>query len=124
MNTFIQDVVTQAVRNQKWYQKNANTIVAGLVLLSAILSFVLTLGLDLPPQVAAGIPVVATFIGTIVTKLTKNGVQPSTAKKLEATPTAAVDNPLAAGRSILEAELARVRGQFEDAIDYVGKHRA
>lgn len=84
MNPFIQEIVAEAVRRQPWYQKNANTIVAGLVALSAVLSFVATLGLDLPPIVAAGIPAVVTVIGTVVTKLTRNGVQPSTAVKLEA----------------------------------------
>ena len=84
MNPFIQEVVAEAVRRQPWYQRNANTIVAGLVALSAVLSFVATLGLDLPAVVAPGIPAAVTIIGTVVTKLTRNGVQPSTAAKLDA----------------------------------------
>lgn len=84
MNPFLQEVVAEAVRRQPWYAKNANTIVAGLVALSAILTFVATLGLDLPAVVAAGIPAAVTLIGTVVTKLTRNGVQMSTLPKLEA----------------------------------------
>lgn len=84
MNPFLQEVVAEAVRRQPWYQRNANTIVAGLVALSAILSFIATLGLHLPAAVAAGIPAAVTLIGTLVTKLTRNGVQMSTLAKLEA----------------------------------------
>lgn len=106
MNPFLQEVVAQAIKNQRWYQRNANTIVAGLVALSAVLSFVATLGLDLPPIVAAGIPAAVTLIGTVVTKLTRNGVQMSTLRKLEA----------AAPR-----DLPVYDGPTSDA--YVGKHR-
>lgn len=112
MNPFLQEVVAEAVRRQPWYQKNANTIVAGLVALSAVLSFVATLGLDLPPIVAAGIPAAVTLIGTLVTKLTRNGVQMSTLGKLESTAASRSDQ----GRSLIEAEIDRVSG-------YVGKHR-
>lgn len=117
MNPFIQDLVAEAVRRQPWYQKNANTIVAGLVMLSAVLSFIATLGMDLPPMVAGGIPVVVTALGTIVTKLTRNGVQPSMVPKLAATETARKPAP---GATLLAAEIARVR----ESLDYVGQHRA
>lgn len=83
MNPLLPGIVAEAVRRQPWYKRNANTIVAGLVALSAILSFVATLGLDLPATVAAAIPVAVTAIGTLVTKLTRNGVQPSTLRKLQ-----------------------------------------
>lgn len=82
MNNVIAEVVADALRKQKWYQKNANTIVAGITLLISALSFLVSLGLGLPPLVAAGIPVVVQALGTVATKLTKNGIQPSTAAKL------------------------------------------
>lgn len=84
MNLVIAEVVADALRKQKWYQKNANTIVAGITLLISALSFVVSLGFGLSPLVAAGIPVVVQTLGTIATKLTKNGIQPSTAGKLAA----------------------------------------
>lgn len=115
MNPFIQDVIAEAVTRQSWYQKNANTIVAGLVMLSAVLSFVLTLGLDLPAMVAAGIPAAVTVIGAIVTKLTRNGVQTSMVDKLAATSTARATLPT---WSTFDAEVNRISGQFG-----LGKHR-
>ena len=114
MNPFIHDVVAEAIRQQSWYQRNANTIVAGLVALASILSFVATLELGLPPAVAAGIPVVVTAIGTLVTKLTRNGVQPSTAVKLEVTPTARASMPTEPESPVVAAERDRTR---------VGRHR-
>lgn len=82
MNMVIAEVVANALREQKWYQKNANTIVAGITLLVSALSFLVSLELGLPTLVAAGIPVVIQALGTLATKLTKNGLQPSTAGKL------------------------------------------
>lgn len=116
MNPFIQDVVAEAIRQQRWYQRNANTIVAGLVALVSVLSFVATLELNLPPAVAAGIPVAATAIGTLATKLTKNSVQMSTAPKLEQTPTAraSLPAPVVPESLVVAAERART---------YVGEHR-
>lgn len=108
MNQFIVNAVLNAVAKQKWYQKNANTIVAGLVMLSAILSFVATLGLDLPAWAAAAIPVAVTSLGTVATKLTKNGVQQSMIPKLDEPPAGILDT--------LEAERARM---FQTD----GKHR-
>lgn len=114
MNPFIQDVVAEAIRRQSWFQKNANTIVAGMVALVSVLSFVATLELDLPPMVAAGIPVVVTAIGTLITKLTRNGVQMSTAGLLEQTATAQATLPEPAVSPVVAAEQARTR---------VGRHR-
>ena len=114
MNPFIHDVVAEAIRQQKWYQRNANTIVAGLVAVASILSFVATLELGLPSTVAAGIPVAVTAIGTLATKLTRNGVQPSTADKLEATPTARATMPAEPESPVVAAERDRTR---------VGRHR-
>lgn len=116
MNTFVEDMVAEAIRRQPWYQKNANTIVAGLTALSAILSFVATAGFGLPPLVAAGIPVAVNTIGVVATKLMPNGVQYSTAKKLSATQAASAPAVAAAGMSVIAAEIERVRG-------YVGQHR-
>lgn len=82
MNMLITEVVADALRKQKWYQKNANTIVAGITLLISALSFLVSLELGLPALVAAGIPVAVQALGTIATKLTRNGIQPSTAGKL------------------------------------------
>lgn len=114
MNTFIETVVIEAIRQQTWYQRNANTIVAGLVALVSILSFVATLELDLPAAVAAGIPVAVTAIGTMVTKLTRNGVQASTAGKLEQTPTARATLPAPPESPVVAAERDRTR---------IGRHR-
>lgn len=114
MNPFIQEVVAEAIRRQSWFQKNANTIVAALVMVVSVLSFVATLELDLPPMVAAGIPVVVTAIGTLITKLTRNGVQASTAWRLEQTPTAQATLPAPAVSPIIAAEQARTR---------IGRHR-
>ena len=108
MNQFIETAVLNAISKQKWYQKNANTIVAGLVLLSAILSFVATLGLDLPAWAAAAIPVAITFLGTVTTKLTKNGVQKSLIPKLDEPPAGILDT--------IEAERQRM-------FQTVGRHR-
>lgn len=82
MNYVIAEAVADALRKQKWYQKYANTIVAGITLLISILSFVVSLELGFSPLVAAGIPVVVQALGTLATKLTRNGIQPSTAGKL------------------------------------------
>ena len=106
MNPFLQEIVVSAVKNQTWYQRNANTIVAGLVALASILSFVATLELNLPAVVAAAIPAAVTLIGTLVTKLTRNGVQMSTLAKLEA---------------VAPRELPVYDGPTSDG--YVGKHR-
>ena len=116
MNPFIQEVVAEAIRQQTWYQRNANTIVAGLVMLSSVLSFVATLEPDLPATAAAGIPVAVTAIGTLITKLTRNGVQPSTAGKLEVTPTAwaTMPAPVVAESPVVAAERDRTR---------IGRHR-
>lgn len=114
MNPFLQEVVAEAVRRQPWYQRNANTIVAGLVALSAVLSFIATLGLDLPAGVAAAIPATITVLGTVVTKLTRNGVQMSTATKLASTPTARASMPVE-GLPVYDGPTSH---------GYVGKHRA
>lgn len=117
MNTFIQDVVAEAVRKQSFFQKNANTIVAGIGALAAILSFLVTLPLGLPEQVHAAIPALVSVLTAFAIKLTPNGVQPRTADKLEAT-IAAQHPPISgAGMSVIAAEIERVRG-------YVGRHRA
>ena len=115
MNPFIQEVVAEAIRQQTWYQRNANTIVAALVALSSILSLVATLELNLSAAVAASIPVTVTAIGTLVTKLTRNGIQPSTAVKLEQTPTARATLPAPPAPAVVAAELARTR---------IGRHRS
>lgn len=112
MNPFIHNIVAEAVRDQPWYKRNANTIVAGLTLLGAVLSFIVSLGLDLPTMVASALPVAVTAIGTLVTKLTRNGVQPSTEGALSGTPTARGTLP---GSPVVAAEKART---------YVGAHRA
>lgn len=109
MNALIEGAVLDAVSRQKWYQRNANTIVSGLVALAAVLSFVATLGLDLPPVVAAAIPAAAAAIGTLATKLTKNGVQKSMIPKLDTAPA----NSLS---SVLQAEANRM---FQST----GRHR-
>lgn len=105
MNDVIYEVVAETVRRQPWYQKNANTIVAGLGALVSILSFLVTLSLGLPEVVVAGIGALISILTTLGIKLTRNGVQPGMAAKL-----ALADDP------ILEAERERS--------GYIGRHRA
>lgn len=83
MNTLLQEVVAEAVRRQPWYQKNANTIVAGIGALASVLAFVLTLSLGLPDAAVAGIGAAIPLLTTFAVKLTRNGVQASTLGKLE-----------------------------------------
>lgn len=138
MNPFIQSVVAEAIRDQPWFKKNANTIVAGITALAAVLSFVATLGLDLPSWAAASIPVITGALGTLATKLTPNGVQPSTAKKLEDTPLAKSTLPVDAFvdevrriapapgdvQAAISAEVQRWQSQAQNVMDdYTGRHR-
>lgn len=116
MNPFIQDVVAEAIRKQSFFQKNANTIVAGIGALAAILAFVVTLPLGLPEVVHASVPAVVSVLTAFAIKLTPNGVQPSTATKLEATTASAKPALAGPGMSVIAAEIERVRG-------YVGQHR-
>lgn len=105
MNETIHEIVAEAVRRQPWYQKNANTIVAALGALAAILSFVLTLSLGLPENVIAAVGAAIPVLTALAVKLTRNGVQASTADKL-----------LALGANpVLDAERERS--------GYVGVHR-
>lgn len=125
MNTFIQNMVVEAVKNQPWYQRNANTIVAGIGFFAALLTFVATLPLNLPDQVHAALPVVVAFLTAVAIKFTPNGVQLRTADKLERTETAHKPIVQGVGTSILAAELDRVRGHVAEVVDeYTGQHRA
>lgn len=145
MNAFIEDVVAEAIRKQTFFQKNANTIVAGIGALVAVLSFVATLPLELPDVAKAAIPVVVSVLTTFAIKLTPNGVQPTTAQKLERTVAATrppVLDPavlvaeadrareaarvgLAQQAPAIAAELERIRGDVAGAVDsFTGQHRA
>ena len=114
MNPFLQEVVAEAVRRQPWYQRNANTIVAGIGALASVLSFVLTLSLGLPESVVAGIGAAIPVLTAFAVKLTRNGVQMSTATKLEATPSA---------RALVPDEGLPVYDGPTSTPEYVGKHR-
>lgn len=116
MNVFIQDVVAEAIQKQSFFQKNANTIVAGIGALAAILAFVVTLPFELPEVVHASVPAVVSVLTAFAIKLTPNGVQPSMAPKLEATVAATRPALTGPGMSVIAAEIERVRG-------YVGQHR-
>lgn len=100
MNDQIYDVVALAVQRQSWYQKNANTIVAALGALAMILSFVLTLSLDLPGIVVAGIGATVSVLTTLRIKLTPNGFQENMAERLKPDPAflAELERTSSAGR--------------------------
>lgn len=106
MNDVIYDAIAEVVKQQPWYKKNANTIVAGIGALAAILSFVLTLSLGLPEQAVAAIGGGISVLTTLAVKFTKNGYQPSMADKLA----------VAASDPIVAAE--------RDRSGPVGRHRA
>ena len=114
MNPFLQEVVAEAVRRQPWYQRNANTIVAGIGAVASVLSFVLTLSLGLPETVVAGIGAAIPVLTAFAVKLTRNGVQMSTAAKLESTPLA---------RASMPDDGLPVYDGPTSAPAYVGKHR-
>jgi len=118
VNPFIQDVVAEAISRQSFFQKNANTIVSGLSALAAVLTFLVSIQIGLPPLVTAGIVAAIPVINTLVKKLATKGFQPSMVAKLSETD--AAPRPVNQGASLMAAEIARVRGQLED---YVGKHR-
>lgn len=114
MNPFLQEVVAEAVRRQPWYARNANTIVAGLGAVAAVLSFVLTLSLGLPENVVLAIGAAIPVLTAFAVKLTRNGVQMSTAARLESTPTA---------RASMPTDGLPVYDGPTSAPEYVGKHR-
>ena len=114
MNPFLQEVVAEAVRRQPWYQRNANTIVAGIGAVASVLSFVLTLSLGLPENVVLAIGAAIPVLTTFAVKLTRNGVQMSTATKLESTATARASMP-DTGLPVYDGPTS--------APAYVGKHR-
>ena len=114
MNPFLQEVVAEAVRRQPWYARNANTIVAGIGALASVLSFVLTLSLGLPENVVLAIGAAIPVLTTFAVKLTRNGVQMSTAARLESTPTA---------RASMQDEGLPVYDGPTSTPAYVGKHR-
>ena len=82
MNPIIQDAVFGAVQQQSWFKKNANTIVAGVGALAALLSFVATLPIPMEDQYKGIIPAVVAVLTAFAIKATKNGVQPSMADDL------------------------------------------
>lgn len=82
MNNMILDIVVEGLRRQTFYQKNANTIHAGIGLVISLLSFLVTVPLGLPAPVVAAIPVAIQVLTTIGIKFTRNGIQPGTADAL------------------------------------------
>lgn len=82
MNDAIYQLVADAVSRQTWYQKNANTIVATIGALVSILSLVLTMSLGLPQVATVLIAGAISALTALGIKLTRNGIQKSTATKL------------------------------------------
>lgn len=82
MNNMVLDIVVEGLRRQTFYQKNANTIHAGIGLLISLLSFLVTIPMGLPTPLVAAIPVVIQTLTTIWIKFTRNGIQPGTASVL------------------------------------------
>ena len=114
--TMIQDAVVGAVRDQKWFQRNANTIVAGLGFLAGLLGFIATLPLPIQDEYRAVIPLVAGFLTTLATKFTINGVQPQMIDKLEAQVASAPQIDLAP----IQSEIARSTREPVEQIDIAG----
>lgn len=136
MTTLIQNVVAEAVRTQPWYKRNANTIVAGIGAVTAVLAFLVTLELPVPEVVTGAVPTVIAFLTAVAVKLTRNGVQPSTAQKLEDTDAAhgiepAVVSTYAGGSSVPDVSPSQSGLPVWDmpvtadygTDDYVGQHR-
>ena len=82
MNQMIESVVLEAVRRQPWWKRYANTVVAGIGAVAAVLSFVATLNLPIPEQWAGAIPTAVAFLTALGIKLTKNGLAPSALEKI------------------------------------------
>lgn len=82
MNQMIESVVLEAVRRQPWWKRYANTVVAGVGAVAAVLSFVATLNLPIPDGWDAAIPTAVAFLTALGIKLTKNGLAPSALEKL------------------------------------------
>lgn len=80
MNTLIENWILEAVRRQPWWQRYANTIVAAIGALAAVLSFVATLPID--ERWASALPAVISVLTMIGIKLTKNGIAPSAVDKV------------------------------------------
>lgn len=114
--TMIQDAVVGVVRDQKWFQRNANTIVSGLGFLAGLLGFLATLPLPIQDEYRAVIPIVAGFLTTLATKFTINGVQPQMIDKLEAQVAIAPQVDLAP----IQSEVARTTRPAGDQIDIAG----
>ena len=95
MNSLIQSAVAEAIRRQSFFQRNANTIVAGIGAVTALLSFLVTLPLPIDDKYTGLVPSVVAFLTVFAVKLTPNGVQPSTADKLENTIAAGIHSTLA-----------------------------
>lgn len=113
MDTVIQNAVVEAVRRQSWFQRNANTIVAGLGALAGLLGFLATLPLPIKDEYRALIPLAASFLTAFAVKLTRNGVQPSTADKLEQVAQSAPQIDVAT----IQAEIARTTQPVVEQID-------
>src|SRR5699024_10781827 len=82
MNRMIDAVVMEAGRRQQWWKRDANTVVARVGALAAILSCVATLDLPIPDRWDAAIPTAVAFLTALGIKLTKNGLAPSALEKL------------------------------------------
>lgn len=84
MNTFVVDLLVDAVRRQSWYRSKANTIHAGIALVGSVLAFVATMEFANDPRWAGGLALAIQFIGVVAVKLTRNGFQVSQAAELSA----------------------------------------
>ena len=82
MNSLIENWILEAVRRQPFYKRYANTIVAAIGALAAVLSFVATLPLDIDERWSGALPAVISVLTMIGIKLTKNGIAPSAVDKV------------------------------------------
>lgn len=81
----IDELVQQALQEQSWYRKYANTINTAVGIASTAAATVLSLGLNLPPAVSAALAGVGSLATILGVYRTTNGIQPSTAEQLRAT---------------------------------------
>lgn len=124
MNTIVEQAVLAAVRRQSFYQRYANTIVAGLGAVAALLTFIATLPV-IDNTWAQALPVVVAGLTTIAVKLTPNGVSPAMAEQIAAQAPGTGHLPTyPMGTSIPAAPRPLPAYAGDTSIPYTGRHRS
>lgn len=84
MNTFIADIIANAVKRQGNLYRFKDSITLGLVAVVWIAAFVVTYLTDIPESAAVVVGSVGNFAALLVTRLTPGAITPSMAERLEA----------------------------------------